>query len=267
MPKKRKGRRTAEPEEPEIVLPKAPAVGTRLGALLEQAGLQRVDPARKTPAKKAPVRAHSEPSPKTMMPPGPARLSLVPEPEPHDAPLSSRELAVLHQAYVGVEPMGKPGRTRVKPALGMRGAAAKAEDPSESAARARLGALVGEGVQFEVRRDDGFVQGLQHGAAEKLLRPLQSSRFAPQARLDLHGMRRDPALRAVHDFVRAQHRAGARQLLIIAGKGQHSEGGVLVLGEALIEALTRGGAAPLVRAFASAHNSLGGSGAVAVLLA
>jgi len=41
----------------------------------------------------------------------------------------------------------------------------------------------------------------------------------------------------------------------------------LVLGEALIEALTRGGAAPLVRAFASAHNSLGGSGAVAVLLA
>jgi DNA-nicking Smr family endonuclease len=79
-------------------------------------------------------------------------------------------------------------------------------------------------------------------------------------------MRRAPALRAVHDFVRAQQRSGVRQVLVIVGKGSHSEDGVGVLGAAAVEALTHSGAAPLVVAFASAHPRHGGSGAIAVLL-
>jgi DNA-nicking Smr family endonuclease len=193
----------------------------------------------------------------------------------HEAPgadagntsLSSQELAVLHRAYVGVEPIRRPTRGRVRPSQPGQRAPAAGEDPADAEARARLAALVGAGVRFEVQRGDGFVQGLRQGTSEKLLRPLASSGYQPEATLDLHGLRRDEALRAVHDFVRAQQRTGARYLLIIAGKGQHSPGGVSVLREAVVEALTQGGAAPLVRAFASAHVRHGGSGALAVQLA
>jgi DNA-nicking Smr family endonuclease len=65
--------------------------------------------------------------------------------------------------------------------------------------------------------------------------------------------------------VRRQHRLGRRYVLIITGKGQHSDGGVGVLGEALAETLAGGGAAPFVLAFASAHAQHGGRGAVAVM--
>jgi DNA-nicking Smr family endonuclease len=70
----------------------------------------------------------------------------------------------------------------------------------------------------------------------------------------------------VETFVRGHHRRGAKHLLIIVGKGLHSEDGQGVLLPALIDALTKGGAAPLVRCFASAHMTLGGTGAVAVQL-
>ena len=121
-------------------------------------------------------------------------------------------------------------------------------------------------MRFDVRWDGGLVQGLRAGTSEKLLRRLAGSAFAAQATLDLHGMRRAEAQRAVHDFVRAQRRNGAQHLLVIVGKGQHSQDGVGVLGEAAVEALTHSGAAPVVAAFASAHARLGGSGAIAVLL-
>ena len=79
-------------------------------------------------------------------------------------------------------------------------------------------------------------------------------------------MRSAEVERAVHDFVRDAQRRRARHLLIIVGKGQHSEDGVGVLAEVAVRALSQGGAAPLVAAFASAHSRHGGSGALAVLL-
>ena len=72
--------------------------------------------------------------------------------------------------------------------------------------------------------------------------------------------------RAVSEFVRKQQRKGTRYLLLITGKGQHSEGGVGVLRDAAVEALTHGGAAPSVLAFSSAHAAHGGTGALAILL-
>ena len=54
--------------------------------------------------------------------------------------------------------------------------------------------------------------------------------------------------------------------MIVHGAGKHSEGGQGVLGQCTVEALTSGGAAPLVRAFATAHTRQGGLGALAVYL-
>jgi DNA-nicking Smr family endonuclease len=55
-------------------------------------------------------------------------------------------------------------------------------------------------------------------------------------------------------------------LLVIVGKGLHSEDGYGVLARAAVAALTQGVAAPLVLAVSSAHPKHGGSGALAVIL-
>jgi DNA-nicking Smr family endonuclease len=66
--------------------------------------------------------------------------------------------------------------------------------------------------------------------------------------------------------VRKAHRRGLDVLCIVHGKGQHSEGGKGVLRDAVLSALTETGAAPLVLAFVTAPDVLGGSGALLVEL-
>jgi DNA-nicking Smr family endonuclease len=182
-----------------------------------------------------------------------------------DSALNPGELSALNAAYRGVEPIKRkqPGRVRRAAAPPPR---ASLVDPEEQAARERLAALVGGGVRFDVRWDDGLVQGVRRGVAEKQLRRLSGAGFEPEATLDLHGMRREQAQRAVQDFVRESQRRGARYLLVIVGKGLHSDDGRGVLAEVLVEALTRGLAAPKVAAFATAAERHGGRGAIAVEL-
>jgi DNA-nicking Smr family endonuclease len=179
--------------------------------------------------------------------------------------LAPGELSALNAAYAGVQPIRRPkrGRRAVGPAVRRVTAA---PDPGDQAARERLAALVSGGVRFEIRWDDGWVQGLRQGTEERVLRRLSGAGFEPEATLDLHGMSREQAMRATHEFVRGQQQRGARYLLIIVGKGLHSEGGVGVLAESAAKALTQGLAAPLVTAFASADARHGGRGALAVML-
>jgi DNA-nicking Smr family endonuclease len=195
---------------------------------------------------------------------------MVPEPLPRPRPKppatpAPGDLAALNAAYRGVQPIARPKRGRVVSAARVPKGPAP-PDPEEQAARERLSALVSGGVRFEVRWDDGSVEGLQQGASDKLLRRLSGKAFEPEATLDLHGMRREQAARAVHELIRAQHRRGVRRLLFIVGKGVHSEGGQGVLADALVHALTQGVAAPLVAAFATAGARHGGRGAIAVEL-
>lgn len=263
MSSKRKRKRKAGGEDAEPSAPKAPGIATAIGPLLERAGLHKA-PSQRTaqagagraaPKKAGPVAAHAtKPQPASAADPG-------------EAALSPREFALLHQAYRDVEPIRRPKRARIERAgqrsAGVRGASEAAD---ETAARARLSDLVGGGVRFEVTWDDGLVQGLRSRAQPRLLSRLSGSGFAPEAELDLHGLRRADVERAVSQFVRGEHRRGRRYLLVITGKGTHSEAGVGVLGEALVDALSGGSAAPLVLAFASAHPRHGGRGALAVML-
>jgi DNA-nicking Smr family endonuclease len=89
---------------------------------------------------------------------------------------------------------------------------------------------------------------------------------APEGQLDLHGMRGDEVDRRLAGFVRSRYRKGDRELLIVHGKGIHSEDGMAVLGDRALKVLTDGGAAPFVLAFASAPQRLGGTGALVVRL-
>ena len=55
-------------------------------------------------------------------------------------------------------------------------------------------------------------------------------------------------------------------LLVVHGKGLHSDGGVGVLGDVVVKTLTESAIAPRVLAFASAAPRLGGLGATVVRL-
>jgi len=148
-----------------------------------------------------------------------------------------------------------------------RKAARDAADVAELAARAQLDRLVAGALEFDVRiADDGVVRGVRSGAAKRTARMLGDGELPPERSLDLHGFEARVVGREVNRFVRKAHGEGRRTLCLVHGRGRHSEGGLPVLADAVVAALTEGGAAPLVEAFATAPDRFGGRGATLVRL-
>lgn len=181
---------------------------------------------------------------------------------------SADDRVAFHQAFAGVESLDSPHHRKRGPDRRSLAKAVRAKaQAAEEDARARLDALVGGGVFFDIlRHSDGGVEGRRRGTPDRTSRMLAGGKLPPVAHLDLHGQRTDEVDRAVRTFVRESHRAGRLDLAIIHGKGHHSEGGKGVLQGAVVRALTKGGAAPLVDAFATAPSRYGGHGAVLVRL-
>lgn len=280
MARKRKKRSGAGDDADKVAAPKPPPpIATQLGALLKQAGMTK--PAVLRNVSHGPTTGKPA-SPRTMPPPSPepaARVTARPpalQDELPTAPASARsasELRSLNDAYAGARPLAQktqriraPVATPAAPLADDLARAGKRADDEDAIARARLSALVGGGVRFKVRSQDDFVEAVREGASPKLLSRVSGRGFSPEATLDLHGARAAEVAQRVSSFVRTHKRAGARYVLVITGKGLHSEGGVSALRQAAVEALTQGGAAPLVLVFATAHVEHGGTGALAVLL-
>jgi len=89
----------------------------------------------------------------------------------------------------------------------------------------------------------------------------------PRERIDLHGMRFEPAARTLARRLGAARARGLDCVLVIHGRGQRSASGEAVLRDSLPDWLTTGPSARSVRAFAPAPPKLGGLGATLVLLA
>jgi DNA-nicking Smr family endonuclease len=114
--------------------------------------------------------------------------------------------------------------------------------------------------------DDG-ASGRAPDVSATLLRALRRGEPRPEARLDLHGRKRDEALRAAEAFVRRARGEGRRALLVIHGRGNGSEGGEAVLRPALQSWLGSTAAARAgVMAYAPAPARDGGAGATLILL-
>ncbi len=176
------------------------------------------------------------------------------------------ERMAIKRAYAGVRLMNEPGAPKV-----VQPVVRSAEDVADQAqrdaeARARLDAFVGQAKRFVVERDGDEVRGRRDDISPAQAAQLFLRVPAPEQKLDLHGLRGEDAGRQVVAFVRSAQRAGKRVVLVVHGRGQHSAGGVGVLAEVVLETVTRGGAAPVVRAFMSAPQRQGGSGALVVFL-
>lgn len=244
---RRKKRKPDEAPAPHV----AGEARTSLRGLLEGVVVREPDASAPPPA----VKKKERPAPPAAAPKGasPARPSET---------LRGDDRIAWHDAFAGVKPLGAKDRARasIEP---VRRPPALSEGDEE--ARARLAALVAGGVRFDVMREGDEVRGARSGTGESVLRALLRDDARPEASLDLHGMRAAEAEREVVRFVRAEQRRGVRRVLVVHGKGLHSNGGA-VLGDVVVRALTEGGAAPVVRAFVTAPHGYGGSGALLIEL-
>jgi DNA-nicking Smr family endonuclease len=109
--------------------------------------------------------------------------------------------------------------------------------------------------------------GLTHGTAagldKRTLGRLRRGMLPIEGTIDLHGLTQAEAYRSLHHFLAVSQERGRRCILVITGKGSHSEG---VLRAAVPHWLNLPVSRSLVLAFAYATPAHGGVGALYVLL-
>ena len=118
---------------------------------------------------------------------------------------------------------------------------------------------------FELVRTGERVTGLASGIDRAHLEKLQRGEPAPDRELDLHGLTVAESREDVAFELGDAWHEGERCVRIITGRGGHSPLGP-VLRDAVIGWLQEPPIGDRVMAFASAPSSLGGSGAILVLL-
>jgi DNA-nicking Smr family endonuclease len=111
---------------------------------------------------------------------------------------------------------------------------------------------------------DGELSYVREGVGADVPRKLRRGVWVSQAQLDLHGLTRDAAREALSSFLADAARQGMRCVRVVHGKGLGSPGRVPVLKGKVRAWLTQH---DRVMAFVQAPRTLGGHGAVIVLLA
>ncbi|HSM93043.1 MAG TPA: Smr/MutS family protein [Anaeromyxobacteraceae bacterium] len=129
-----------------------------------------------------------------------------------------------------------------------------------------LRALVSGDSPFDLADSDEFIEGWVEGLDHKIVAKLRRGEFAVQGHVDLHGLKRDEAKRAVEEFLRGARLAGKRCVLVVHGRGLHSKDQVPVLKDAVRGWLATHRFGRHVLAFATAKPVDGGAGALYVLL-
>jgi DNA-nicking Smr family endonuclease len=180
-----------------------------------------------------------------------------PPPEPPPPEPSDDEVRAFEQAVQGARRLER----------GPRRVIGAPSSPGHKLASLRVAPGPGAGAPFEIETLGDGVAGRAAGVSVAVLRALRRGDHPPEARLDLHRLKRDEALRAVEQFLVRSRAQGRRAVLVIHGRGQNSEAGEPVLRPAVQEWL--GGVASAragVMAFAPAPPRTGGAGATLVLL-
>ena len=102
-------------------------------------------------------------------------------------------------------------------------------------------------------------EGVQHG----VFRRLKQGKYAIEARLDLHKMTVDQARLQVFEFIREAMKADLRTVMIVHGRGYHSESKGAVIKSYVNRWLPE---MDEVQGFSSAQPQHGGAGAVYIML-
>lgn len=134
------------------------------------------------------------------------------------------------------------------------------EDPSEEALfLAAMGDLT---VTFE----DSFVTEIpHHGAMPRRVKQLKMGKLTPDASLDLHGLQCAEVVDKLENFLQNGQHHGWKTLLVITGKGLHSENGESVLRNEVERYLSAEGRKHIVE-WSRAPRQYGGDGALVLFL-
>lgn len=116
------------------------------------------------------------------------------------------------------------------------------------------------------RESNGIILGKRRSTHASIVTSLEDPALQVQAECDLHGHSAAEAERVMHRFLRESQRDGKRWVLVIVGKGLHSQDGKGTLKAQMVEALSQRAPARLVLAFRTAPRHLGGTGALVARL-
>jgi len=155
---------------------------------------------------------------------------------------------------------GSPGRRKKGPDLAPP-PPAKIPRPGE-----RRGAEESDRGGFRWPDPDEPRLGAASGLRDADLASLRRGEPEPEERIDLHGLRREAAGATLARLVESARARGLRCVVVVHGRGRHSEGGEAVLRDALPGWLSQPPCKRHVLAFAPAPPRLGGNGATLVLL-
>ncbi len=136
----------------------------------------------------------------------------------------------------------------------------------EAEALAKLAELVAGYGKFDLTFSDEYVEGGVSGINPAVLRKLRSGKFSYQDFIDLHGLKKSAAREKVARFLHESVRKGYRCVLIVHGRGLHSDNKEPVIKSYIKSWLCRGEIGRMVLAFSSARACDGGTGAIYVLL-
>ena len=116
-------------------------------------------------------------------------------------------------------------------------------------------------VRFE---DQGPVKTGTRHAAPRRMKLLKQGRLKPEATLDLHGLFRHQVVDKVRFFLQDACHQGCRTVLIVTGRGLHSNGEPVLRSE--VERFLQSDGRRLIAEWARAPRQYGGAGALVVFL-
>ncbi len=162
--------------------------------------------------------------------------------------VTPEDQAMFLAALDGVTPLGARDRLVVPP------------PPPSPVKRTVLPPIQALAIEGDGQRYAARAPGVSHAQIAQL----RGGKVRAEQTLDLHGETVDQAIPKLHDFLAGALRTGFRSVLVIHGRGLHSEHGA-PLREAVVHELL-GPASGYVHALASAPPSDGGDGATLVML-
>lgn len=168
----------------------------------------------------------------------------------------AEDLALFHEAMKGSVPLIQKKNRITKPAPAINRDRKKIPDEEPEEFFSDI-----DEKDFPEVRGEEFISYKQAAISHKTLRKLRKGQYNVEAILDLHGMNTEEAKIAVEQFLIQCLQRQVRVVLIIHGKGHHSQGPVL---KNKLNHWLR--ATKSILAFCSAAPEHGSRGAIYVLL-
>lgn len=134
--------------------------------------------------------------------------------------ISDDDLAAFKEAVAGTKPL-KSEQRRARPAV------KTIPKPVRRRTTDEVPLELDEAVDIPPVQGEEFISYKRDGVTNKILRKLRKGQYTIDALLDLHGLTVEEAFLAVNDFLGRCLQDDCRVVLIVHGKGHHSQGPVL----------------------------------------